>query len=220
MARPSTFSQQTADKILDRISEGEMLIKICREDDMPERKTVYTWMTSHPEFRDAYARARLSWADWWAEKVLTLSLDSSGDIFIDETGKAVVDHANVQRARLQCDNIKWLVGKYAPRTYGDKPELPAIGSGGDITRIERIIVSWDDKRAQEPAKPPALITYDPGPLPARLAPEIMQRFWRVVKDVVPHADQRDPDEVMTQVIDVCERALKAEFQIPADAVSA
>ena len=63
MARPSTFSQEIADRILDRISEGEMLIKICQEEEMPPRKTVYTWMTASPSFKEAYARARLAWAD-------------------------------------------------------------------------------------------------------------------------------------------------------------
>jgi hypothetical protein len=47
MARPSTFSQETADKIIDRISEGGMLSKICKDEGMPSRKTVYTWMAAN-----------------------------------------------------------------------------------------------------------------------------------------------------------------------------
>jgi hypothetical protein len=38
-----------------------------------------------------------------------VSLDSSGDIFIDGAGKAMIDRANVQRARLIADSAKWLV---------------------------------------------------------------------------------------------------------------
>ena len=203
MSRPTTFSQEIADRILERISEGEMLIKICQEEEMPPRKTVYTWMTANDAFKEAYARARLAWADWWAERGLMIALDSSGDIFLDESGKAVTDHANVQRARLQTDQIKWLVGKYAPRTYGDKP---ALEGPADNT----LTISWQQGPLSPPPTP-ALLTYDPGPLPSRLAPEIMRRFWQAVKDIVPHADQRDPNEVMSQVIDVCERALRIEF---------
>jgi len=44
-----------------------------------------------------------------------------GPTHVDGVGKAVIDHANVQRARRQADSHKWLVGKYAPRTYGDRP---------------------------------------------------------------------------------------------------
>ncbi len=155
-----------------------MLIKICQEDEMPPRKTFYTWMVSRPSLQEAYARARLAWADWWAEKVLAISLDSSGDIFIDDSGKAVIDHANVQRARLQSDNIKWLVGKYAPRTYGDKPAMDGPAEGRQVT------ISW---QAADPKPQPTLpqITYDPGPLPKRIDPEIIARFLRMIKDTVP-----------------------------------
>jgi len=38
-----------------------------------------------------------------------VSLDSSGDIFIDGAAKAMIDRANVQRARLIADSAKWLV---------------------------------------------------------------------------------------------------------------
>ena len=59
---------------------------------------------------------------------------------MDGVGKAVIDHANVQRARRQADSHKWLVGKYAPRTYGERP-VPdegarEIGAARDYPRYE------------------------------------------------------------------------------------
>jgi hypothetical protein len=96
---------------------------------------------------NAYTRARIGWADYWAEKVLLISLDSWGDVLLDQSGKAITDHANVQRARLRTDTIKWLVGKYAPRVYGDKPANDAGAhcakvspASQQITRIERVII--------------------------------------------------------------------------------
>jgi hypothetical protein len=62
-----------------------------------------------PSYAKGSSRARLAWADWWAEKGLMVSLDSSGDIFIDGAAKAMIDRANVQRARLIADSAKWLV---------------------------------------------------------------------------------------------------------------
>jgi hypothetical protein len=38
----------------------------------------------------------------------------------------------------------------------------------------------------------------------------------MIKDTVPRADQRSPDEVLTLALDVCERALKAEFGLVAE----
>jgi hypothetical protein len=204
MARPSEFTQEVANKILDRISEGEMLTKICNEEGMPPRKTVYTWMGARPAFKDAYARAREEWAEFYEEKVLAIAFDDKGDFFI-ENGKTVADHARVQRARLQVDTLKWFMMKWAPRRYGEKPALEGPGSGD-----RQVTISW---QAADPRLEPVLpqITYDPGPLPKRIDPEIIARFLRMIKDTVPRADQRPPEEVLTLALDVCERALKAEF---------
>src|SRR3954471_251334 len=96
---------------------------------------------SNAAFKDAYARAREEWAEFYEEKVLAIAFDDKGDFFV-ESGKVVADHARVQRARLQVDTLKWFMMKWAPRRYGDKPELPPAGTGNDVTRIERVIIGW------------------------------------------------------------------------------
>jgi hypothetical protein len=79
-----------------------------------------------PEGRDDlkhdYTRARLAWADHWAERILRMALDDSQDIFYDNSGEPKIDHARIQRHRLQVDTTKWLASKYAPKVYGDKPD--------------------------------------------------------------------------------------------------
>jgi hypothetical protein len=211
MGSPSEYSKEIANNILQRIMDGEMLTAICKEEGMPSRLTFYRWMNGREELKNDYARARLAWADFWAERVIEVSFDDAGDFFI-ENGKAVADHARVQRARLQTDNIKWLVGKYAPRTYGDRPELPPVDTGNDITRIERVIVGWKDRDPVPVAAPPAQITYDPGPLPARVDPEILVRLVNMIKERVPRADQRSPNALLDEVMGVIDRALIAEYE--------
>jgi hypothetical protein len=198
--------------------QGESLMKICGDEGMPDRVTVYRWLQRHDAFRNEYARAREAMMDYYADLIRDIAFDDSGDFFIED-GRTVADHARVQRARLKVDALKWIASKLAPRQYGDKPEQLPAAAGNDITRVERIIVSWKDPDPV-PASPPKLIAYDPGPLPARLDPDIMHRFLRMIKATVPRADQRSPDEVLTLALDVCERALKAEFDTVADAVSA
>jgi hypothetical protein len=45
---------------------------------------------------------------------------------------------------LAVDSIKWLVGKYAPRTYGDKPQDQAPGELKiSWQKVERVIVRPD-----------------------------------------------------------------------------
>ncbi|QHO76800.1 hypothetical protein ACH79_33390 [Bradyrhizobium sp. CCBAU 051011] len=217
MAKPSEYSKEIANQILQRIMDGEMLTGICREEGMPSRLTFYRWMNGREDLKNDYARARLAWADFWAERVIEVSFDDAGDFFI-ENGKAVADHARVQRARLQTDNIKWLVGKYAPRTYGDKPADDSESKNLTVSwqKIERVII--DPRHGQAP--PPAQITYDPGPLPARVDPEILVRLVNMIKERVPRADQRSPDAVLDEVMGVIDRALIAEYGQPADASSA
>ena len=208
MGQPLEYSAEVANKILQRIMDGEMLTAICREEGMPSRLTFYRWMNGREELKNDYARARLAWADFWAEKVLEVSFDDKGDIFIED-GRAVADHARVQRARLQTDNIKWLVGKYAPRTYGDKPVEDDQAKNLTVTwqKIERVIVDPQ----QAPPQPPKQITFDPGPLPSRMDGEIVTRLVDVIKARVPKAADRDPVTVLDEVMTVIDRALQAEY---------
>jgi hypothetical protein len=224
------YSEERSTEILNRIAEGQMLTRICTEEGMPDRLTFYRWMIARPPLANAYARARLMWADFWAEKVLLLSLDGSGDIYLDESGKSVVDHANVQRARLQADTIKWLVGKYAPRVYGEKStlelEVPAAPLQ-PILRIERVIVGAPDSRLAErikeleaqlgigaeppESKAPRQLTWDPAPMPTRLHGEIVVRLVGLIKSRVPAADQRPPEAVLDELFGIIDRALIAEY---------
>jgi hypothetical protein len=210
MGRPSEYSEGIVTAICDRMTQGDSLLKICKDEGMPDRVTIYRWLEKHDEFRNKYARAREAMMDYYADLIRDIAFDDSGDFFIED-GRTVADHARVQRARLKVDALKWIASKLAPRQYGDKPELQAAATGNGIHRIERLIVSWKDPDPLPPAPPPAQITYEPGPLPKRIDPEIIARFLRMIKDTVPRADQRSPDEVLTLALDVCERALKAEF---------
>jgi hypothetical protein len=201
--RPSGYSLEISEAILNRIMQGEMLTKICQEDGMPAWQAYYRWLDGRPELKEAHARARLAWADYWAERVMAISLDRAGDIFIED-GKAVADHARIQRDKLITDNIKWLVGKYAPRTYGDKPQEDA----GDS---KQLTITWEARDPLPPPPPPKQIAYDPGPLPKSLDPEVLVKMVGLIKRHVPRASDRDPATVLNEVLSVIERALIAEY---------
>jgi len=65
--------------------------------------------------------------------------------------------------------------------------------------------------------PPKLLTYDPGPLPSRIEGEIVLKLVDVIKQNVPKADQRPPEEVLDEVLVECAKALQAKYGA-ADAV--
>jgi hypothetical protein len=182
MGRPSDYSDGIVTAICDRLIQGDSLLKICKDEGMPDRVTIYRWLEKHDAFRNKYARAREAMMDYYADLIRDIAFDDSGDFFIED-GRTVADHARVQRARLKVDALKWIASKLAPRQYGDKPALDGPMDG------RTLIISWQHS-APKPPSAPAQLTYDPGPLPKRIDPEIIARFLRMIKDTIPRADQR------------------------------
>src|SRR6516162_5589484 len=187
------ITHELCQAILERIETGEMLAIILKEDGMPSRSYFYAWMDAEPSRKDAYSRARLSWCDYWAEKVMMISLDRSGDIMVED-GRAVADHARIQRDRLITDNAKWLLGKWGRRTYGDRQEIDAGSLHGPIS------ISWLESDKAPPVAPeaPRQITYQKPELPADLS----ERDWSVlvslletVKRTIP-SNSDDPPETV------------------------
>ena len=116
--RPTDYSQEIADQICERIADGESLRKICAEDDMPNKATVFRWLAAHEAFSDQYAHARDSQADTLFDDVLAIA-----DQY--DTLSEALNPDLIQRAKLRIDARKWMAGKLRPKKYGDKLELDA-----------------------------------------------------------------------------------------------
>lgn len=115
IGRPTAYSQEMADKICDLIARGMSLRAICVAKDMPNRDTVYRWLSEYSEFSDQYAHVREEQADGFADEIIEIA------------DKVPADSAEVAKAKLQIDARKWKAAKLAPKKYGDKLEL-----GGDM----------------------------------------------------------------------------------------
>ena len=48
--RPTDYTPELATLICERMVEGETLRKICADDEMPNRSTVFRWLVKHQEF--------------------------------------------------------------------------------------------------------------------------------------------------------------------------
>ena len=134
--RPSLYSDKLAAKICERLAEGETLRSICRDEKMPGKTTVLRWLgdEKNADFRTQYAHAREMQADRFAEEILEIADDGSGDWSTDKDGKKTLDHEHVQRSRLRIDTRKWLMARMAPKKYGDK--MQHTGDGGGPIRTE------------------------------------------------------------------------------------
>jgi hypothetical protein len=103
-AQLSTFCAGTANVILERMSEGETLVAICRDPAMPSFSTVYRWLRAFPDFADDYREARQA----QAERLADLGLE------IAEGVTAQTAHATAVRLV----QLRWTAGVFAPRRFG------------------------------------------------------------------------------------------------------
>lgn len=133
MAGKTTFTQDKADAICERIADGQSLRTICADEGMPSTSTVCKWLAEQPSFSEQYARARELQADALFDEILEIADDGSNDwmerknadnqsIGWRENGEAL------RRSALRVDARKWMAGKLKPKKYGDKLELEHGGS--------------------------------------------------------------------------------------------
>jgi len=131
MARPSKFTKVCAEKICARLMQGESLRRICMDDGMPDRATVFRWMQQHESFRDQYAHARSVQADTLVDEILDIADDGQNDTYVDgESGAERTNYDVIARSKLRVDARKWLAGKLAPKKYGEKIQQELTGAGG------------------------------------------------------------------------------------------
>ena len=70
--RPSKYSTELAAEICERLSNGEPLRQICRDDHMPAWQKIYEWMARDEELSGAIARARDQGYEAIAEEALII----------------------------------------------------------------------------------------------------------------------------------------------------
>jgi hypothetical protein len=145
------YSQALAEEILDRTADGESLRSICSDPRMPSHSIVLKWVQKNvgvsdsggDGFGDQYARAKSAALEVMAEDIIEIG---DADIMVN----GVPDNALVQRARLMCDNRKWMLSKLLPRQFGDKvtQELTGDPDRPLVTMIQLVPVA--PKRLPKP----------------------------------------------------------------------
>lgn len=91
----SALRDAIEEELLERLADGESLVSICRDQRMPNRKTVQRWQDDDADFDAAVTRARESGMFVLAEKAV-------------EAAEMAED---AQLGRLAFDAKRWYVGK-------------------------------------------------------------------------------------------------------------
>lgn len=128
--RPSKYTPELVDEICRRLSLGEGLAQICRDDDMPSQTIVYQWLQRHPEFLERYTYAREEQAETHADEIVSIADETPQTVPVyDKDGNQIdikLDSAYIQWQRQRIDARKWNAAKQRPKKYGDR-----VTHGGD-----------------------------------------------------------------------------------------
>lgn len=152
LGRPSVYNQQIADEICERLSKGESLLSICRDERFPSDFTVRSWALSDRQgFSSQYTRARDLGLDAIADEVLSIADDGSNDTYRDDEGNVKVDYDHIARSKLRFDARRWYLSKLAPKKYGDATMLKHADADGNTLKVEVTRVS-DAPRQLTPVK--------------------------------------------------------------------
>ena len=144
--RPSKYTIKLADEICERLSSGESLNAISKDDHMPHRVNIMRWLLNTDNkgfdgFRTKYALAREIQYQNMADDLLDISdNDVSVPLLIDgipakdAEGFAIMikDNVAVQHARLRVDTRKWFMSKVLPK-FSDSP--PVADSSAEFTAV-------------------------------------------------------------------------------------
>jgi hypothetical protein len=138
---PSTYSQHIATVICIRISEGESLRTILKDDGMPAQSTVYEWLMRHPVFAEQYTRAREEQADTLADEIIAIADEQPEIIAVtDKKTGALIEHkldgAFLQWQKNRIEARKWTAMKLKPKKYGDRVAVEGVEGGAAIKTEE------------------------------------------------------------------------------------
>lgn len=98
-------------KVIEGVSAGSSLRKVCKQDGMPSEGTIRLWTVDDAEFSAQYARAREARAEARTDEI---------DDIVDSVRTGAI---GPNEARVMIDAHKWQAGKENPKRYGDKLTL-------------------------------------------------------------------------------------------------
>ena len=114
-------------EILQRLSQGETLRAICRDDHMPDESSVRGWVLDDPAFAPQYARARNLGLDSRADRIAEIASDRERD-------------PNCRRIEIEAE--KWALSKMRPDLYGDKLATTLSGPDGGPVQISDVNIRF------------------------------------------------------------------------------
>ena len=131
-------------RIIEGLCDGIPLRELCRQDGMPNWRTVYDWIAEDAELAARIAHARELGFDAIAEDILDIADDGTNDWVErkrnDGSTAVVIDSEHVQRSKLRIETRLKLLAKWAPKKYGDKQIVDIGNKEGETLQVESKVV--------------------------------------------------------------------------------
>ena len=122
------YSPELMALICDRISRGESLRAICKEETMPSEAAVRYWVSQDVEgCKTGFEAARAVQAHRFAEELIALC-DEVPPVL--EDGR--VDQGWVTWQKVRIDTRKWTASRILPKEYGEHVALKGDTAGGGL----------------------------------------------------------------------------------------
>jgi hypothetical protein len=151
--RPSKYTPEIAAEIVKRLSDGEPLRQICRDEHMPAWQTIYDWMCRDDllgaggvNLSVAIARAREIGQDAIAEEIYReMMLEPERE----ERGR--IDPGYVQLIKARAEIKLKLLAKWNPKRYGDRVTMAGDAENplqvkADVSIFDAMLQNLEAKR--------------------------------------------------------------------------
>lgn len=116
--------------IADRLAQGETLVQICKDKDMPAYRTVTYAVQKDDKLWEIYRKGRTLQAEYYGDHIIDLAITP-----LPASVDPKLMNAEVQRRRLEIDTLKWTFARNQPFGLRDKKEDAAANQGS-------ITLSW------------------------------------------------------------------------------
>lgn len=126
MGRPSKKTPELIKEICLRVAQGRSIRTIGSQDDMPDDRSIWTWLNEDEEFLRHYTRAIQARAIIHAERIDELAeMATRGEIPADV-------------ARVAIDAKKWTASRLLPKLYGDRTQVEATVNHTHTLHLEAL----------------------------------------------------------------------------------
>ena len=124
-----TVTTKIMEKIVDRLAQGETLVDITKDKNMPSYRSVTRAVAANDELFEMYRRGRILQAEYMSDRIAKLCMDPL------PSGLEVRElNAEVNRRRLEIDTLKWTTARNQPFGIRDKKE--------DAPQAQTFTISW------------------------------------------------------------------------------